>query len=228
MAQTVRPGAPPCGLYLILPPEWTAPEFLANLRDLFRAINASPYEKNSHVIEFRPEDGAQTSAEQIDILKTMANVVQSQGIVFVVGDDIALAKACGADGVLLNKLANVEAARAMLGDDAIVGLRCAQSRLMAEKALEKGVDYISFHDNEGGFVSPSLVQWWHMKTDNPCLVEGRITSDDCAFYVRAGVDFIDAGSYIWPHPGGVMQGVVNMAYAIDLAAEENEKKAAVQ
>lgn len=228
MTQTVRSGAPPCGLYLILPPEWMAPSFLANLRDLFRAINASPYEKNSHVIEFRGEEGAEYTAEQMDIIKAMAELVKSQGLVFAVCDDIAMAKTCGADGVLLNKLGQVEKARAVLGDDAIVGLRCGQSRLMAEKALEQGVDYISFHGNDGGFVSPSLVQWWHMKTDNPCLVEGNITNDDCAFYVQAGADFLSAGSYVWQHPEGVMKGVVNMAYAIDLAVEENEKKAAVQ
>lgn len=228
MTQNVRSGAPPCGLYLILPQEWMAPEFLANLRDLFRAINASPYEKNSHVIEFRPGKGAVHTAEQTDIIKAMVQLVRSQGLVFIVGDDVALAKSCDADGVLLNDLSHVEGARAIMGEDAIVGLRCGQSRLMAEKALERGVDYISFHDDAGGFVSPSLIQWWHMKTDNPCLVEGHITNANCAYHVAAGADFIDAGSYIWPHPEGVMQGVVNMAYAIDLAVEEDEKKAALQ
>lgn len=50
-----------------------------------------------------------------------------------------------------------------------------------------------------------------------------MTNDYCAFWVRAGAGFIDAGDYIWSHGEGVMKGTVNMLYAIDLALEEQKK-----
>lgn len=220
-------GAPPCGLYLIMPQGWMEPDFLKNLRDLFRSINASRYEKNSHVIEFRAED-RKYGAEEMDIIRALAELTKSQGIIFIVGNNIALAKTCAADGVMLEDAAQIEEARREMGEDAIVGVRCGQSRRLAEKALEHGIDCVSFYEPLGGLIDPGIIEWWHYKTGEACLIEGRITNDDCAFYVAAGADFIDASHYVWNHPKGVMQGVVNMMHAIDIALDaqnENSRKA---
>lgn len=220
----VKSGTASCGLYLTLPDTWMEPDFLKNLRDLFRAINASAYEKNNHVIELRSHEGEVHTVEQAEIVQAMCALTQSQGVVFIVRNNIDLAKSCGADGVLVDDVSSIFTARKVLGDDAIVGMRCGISRRTAEKALEEGADFISFHDALGSYVNPAIVQWWHYKSDNPCLVEGRYTNDDCAFYVQAGADFIECGSYIWEHPESVMKGVVNMMYAIDLASGETQKE----
>lgn len=214
-----KPGTAVCGLYLILPEDWLRPDFLHGLQDVFRAINASAHEKNNHVIELRHlpdrhDEGA------MEMLRALCTLCQAQGVNFIIGEDIEMARHCEADGVMLNNMADVENARALLGEAAIIGLRCASSRMNAERALKAGADYVSFYSDNGHFVDPSVVQWWCRKTDYPCLVEGRFTNDDCAFYVRAGAYFIEASDYVWTHPQGVMQAVVNMTYAIDLAAEE--------
>ncbi len=220
---STKSGSAPTGLYLVLPENWMEPEFLKQFRDLFRAINASAYEKNNHIIEFRPTvpfyDAAQT-----EIITALSELTRSQGVIFIVADDFKLAKKCNADGVLLSNIDDVAAAREALGEEAIVGLRCGTSRRMAEQALQAGVDYVSFRDATGRYVDPGLVQWWHYKTDDPCLVEGSYTNDDCAFYVHAGADLIEASQYVWTHPEGVMKGVVNMNHAIDLAADDMKKE----
>jgi thiamine monophosphate synthase len=214
MTNDIKKGAPQCGLYLILPDNWMVPEFLTQLKGMFRAINASPYEKNAHVIELRLNESPKTK-DGLEIVHAMCQLTKSQGVVFVVANDMALAKAIGADGVMLDTINDVMRARAMLGDDAIIGLRCGTSRRMAASAIEDGADYVSFFDGVRGHIDPAIVQWWRLKTDNPCLVEGNITANDCAFYVDAGVDFIDSGHYVWNHPDGVMQGIVNMMDAIN-------------
>jgi thiamine-phosphate pyrophosphorylase len=219
---TVKAGSVPCGLYLVLPSDWLRPDFFKDLQNVFRAINASPYEKNSHIIELPfKEDGY--GLEQLELLKAIVQNTKSQGVNFIVSKDIELAKQCGADGVIVNDVAAVEQAREILGEDSIIGLRCGTSRILADKAIEAGVDYVGFADSAKNYVDPGIVQWWHYKTSNPCYVEGNFTNDDCAFYVSAGTDFIDASAYVWSHPEGVMKGVVNMTYAIDLALDQQTK-----
>ncbi len=221
MTQPEKAGAPPCGLYLVLPQNCLQVEFLQDLRDLFRAINASSYEKNSHVLEFRP---AEELEEDIDpeALKALCAFTQSQGMVFMCAQDIERARACGADGVLIDKIPDITAARSVLGDEAIIGMRCGLSRLKAEHALNAGADYVSFYDPTGNFPNPNIIDWWCCKTDVPCLVEGNFTNENCGFYVTAGAEFIDASAYVWNHPEGVMQGVVNMAYAIDVSFDDSQ------
>lgn len=212
----------PCGLYLVLPENWMEPEFLRNLGGLFRAINAAAYERNNHVIELRVPADAVYSEEDMERIMAMAELTKSQGVNFIIGGNIDLAEKCKADGVLLESISEVRIARARLGSDPIVGMRCGASRMKADQALEAGADYVSFGDAASHFTDPAIVEWWNMKTDHPCLVEGPITNDDCAFYVRAGAYFIEASRYVWNHPKGVMQGVVNMTHAIDLAAGVSE------
>ncbi len=213
-----KPKTAPCGLYLILPENWMEPDFLKNLGGMFRAINANAYERNNHVIELRVADGMTYSDQDMERIIAMSELCKSQGVNFIVGRDADLAKTCKADGVLVDSTDAVRMARARLGDDLIVGMRCGSSRLKADQAMEAGADYVSFGDLASHFVDPAIIEWWNRKTDLPCLIEGPITNDNCAFYVHAGAYFIDASHYVWTHPKGVMQGVVNVAHAIDLAA----------
>jgi thiamine-phosphate pyrophosphorylase len=222
------PKTAPCGLYLVLPENWMEPEFLRHLGGLFRAINASAYERNNHVIELRVQADAEYSDEDMERIVAMSELTKSQGINFIIGGDIALAEKCKADGILLDSISDVRVARARLGNDPIIGMRCGASRMKADQALEAGADYVSFGDASTHFADPAIVQWWNMKTDHPCLVEGPITNDDCAFYVQAGAYFIEASNYVWNHPKGVMQGVVNMTHAIDLAAGVVKNEGTVQ
>jgi thiamine-phosphate pyrophosphorylase len=222
-----KSGSPPCSLYLITPPEFGAGDFTRALRQIFLAINASEYEKNSHILEFRPASPGEGAApcDHRMAARALAEIARAQGIVFVCRADAALAKEAGADGVLLDKAEDVAAAKEILGDDAVIGVRCGSSRRAAEQALEAGADYVSFYREEGGLPNPEIVRWWKLKTGAPCLVEGPFTNDDCGFYAAAGADFIDGSAYVWNHPEGVMKGVVNMAYAIELALDAAKERA---
>lgn len=214
--------AAPCGLYLILPDNWADEAFFLTLRDVCRALNASSYSKNNHVIELRHEN-AQNDPLFVEKAMALATFAQSRGMVFVVANDLALAKQCKADGLLLSDAGSIKQARGSLGDNVIIGVRCGLSKEMADAALLHRADYVAFSDAGRGYIDPALISWWTDKTNIPCLAEGRYTNQDCPFYVQAGAYFIEASHYVWEHQDGVMQGVVNMTHAIDLAAGRDHK-----
>jgi thiamine-phosphate pyrophosphorylase len=212
-------GAPACGLYIVIPPHFTPESVMPKMRHVFFVANRSGYEKNMHVVEVAHEvddDGFAGRAGPVVALARGAGFV---AVVRGKGEAAAqMARTLDADGVLLDDPGDVAAARAMLGPDAIIGLRCGLSPERADEARAAGVDYVSFGYPDRSRLPPEeIVKLWAWATETPVLVEGPLTNDDIDDYVKAGATFFDAGSYILGHPEGIMQGTVNMLYAIDLA-----------
>jgi thiamine-phosphate pyrophosphorylase len=73
---------------------------------------------------------------------TYRRVADTFSALFLVNDDPDLARACDADGVHVGKADEVEAARALLGPDMIVGLS-THSEAEIDAATELPVDYIA-------------------------------------------------------------------------------------
>jgi len=113
----------------------------------------------------------------------------------------------------------VSSARTALGDDAIVGLGCGLCRATAQRARDVAVDYVSFGLPDA-LPPVDLVGWWATLTDTPALVRGPVDNDNAGVFVQAGASFLECGDYILAHPKGILQGTVNMLYAIELALEK--------
>ena len=212
-------GAPACGLYVVIPPHFKLDEVLPHLRYLIFVTKRSHYEKNMHVIEIAHEVASDDFTERAAPLVEMA---RGGGFVTIVrgkGQKAAeQARALLADGVLLDELDDVQPARELLGMDAIIGLRCGLSPERADEAREAGADYVSFGYPDRSRLPPEdIVKLWAWAADTPVLVEGPLTNDDIDDFVKAGATFFDSGTYILNHADGVMQGTVNMLFAIDLA-----------
>lgn len=214
----IKSGAPPCGLYLRWTDNRPLADVVAVLRPVFRVMNASQYERNMHIVEW--DAGTSLSPEE---LKALTAFCAYNGIVFIVRNDIGAGRECGAEGVILDDVARLPIAREAFGEEGILGVRCAESQEQAQAALATGADYVAFGSPARGLPSPALAAWWSTLTDTPCVMEGAITNDDCLHYVKSGAGFIEATSYVFPHPGGVMQGTVDMLHAIDLAAQTERK-----
>ncbi len=213
-----KAGAPQAGLYLRIADDKPFEEAFREMREAAFVINRSAYEKNLHVLEV---GGDPLDVDSTDRLKALVLGGQQNGLVVIVRGDAGLAFAVEADGVLLDKPEDVVSARAVMGEDAIIGLRCGLSRHAAEAAAANAVvDYISFSAAATHILPPeTLIGWWGAHSEMPALVEGKFTNDDCGRYVRAGATFIDASDYVWNHPKGIKQGTVDMLYAIELAME---------
>ncbi|HOO50478.1 MAG TPA: thiamine phosphate synthase [Alphaproteobacteria bacterium] len=208
-------SSPDCGLYLILSPTADHDKQAFQLGQALHAANRfSAYSLNRHVVEFRPEivHGDDSLTE---IAKKYCDVTQKNGFVFLIYDDIILARDIGADGVLCSSLKKCSDARKMLDENAIIGLK-ASAQTQAQSAISLELDYVLFSRTDGDSSLIELLNWWTTTTDIPAAIEGNFDQENCAPFILAGATFIDASHHIWTHPSGnPMQGTVNMLDAIE-------------
>ena len=194
-------------LYLITPPQiGDLPGFAGALAGALDAGAVACVQ-----LRLKAPDGA--AALDDDILRAaelLAPVVQARDAAFLINDRPDLALQSGADGVHIGQQdASYRKARAVLGDDASIGVTCHNSRHLALEAGEAGADYVAF----GAFfptatkeapttADPDILEWWTYATTVPSVAIGGITPDNCAPLVRAGADFLAVAGAVWNHEAG--------------------------
>lgn len=212
-----KSGSPPCGIYVRIDPSHykDMPKTITALRQMSMTINrASGYEKNMTAVCFVYD---KNFSEEITDLTAL---VQAEGLVALVShlEDAEVIQNLGVDGAVCAESKIASLLRQSLGEDAIIGVACGSSRAQAELALAVGVDFVTL------MADPALVQWFCAQGDTLCVAEGRgITNDNCGVLALSGAAFVEATSYIFGHEKGVMQGTVNMLYALDLALQELQR-----
>ncbi len=129
---------------------------------------------------------------------------QAAGALLIVNDDVALAVQVQADGVHLGRGdGEVEAARAQLGKEAIIGVSCYNELLRAEAAERQGADYVAF----GSFfpsltkpqaprADPALLVAWQSHPVPACAI-GGVTLQRAQSLVEAGADMVAVISDLW-------------------------------
>lgn len=204
---------PSCGLYIILPDTDDHDKQCFKLGQALHAANRfSPYDLNNHVVEYR---ASKTNPASEQMVKAYQQTSSRNGFIFLVYDDAQLARAVDADGVLCSTVQNATAARKLLDENSIIGLRCS-SKAAANSALTHEFDFISIYSEKNGDNLLDILNWWTTTTDNPIAVEGAFDQENCANFVRGEATFIDASHHIWTHPSdNPMQGVVNMLDAFE-------------
>ena len=198
---------PATRLYLITPPKIELAVFAPLLEATLAAGDVARLQ-----LRLKPA----SDAEIIDAVQTLMPIAHAQDVAFILNDRPDLAKQLGCDGVHLGQddMAYGEA-RALLGDDKIIGITCHNSRHMAMLAGEAGADYVAF----GAFYEtktkdaktsapPNILTWWQEMMQPPCVAIGGITPKNAEPLIMAGADFIAASSGVWQHPGGPEAGVV--------------------
>ena len=123
------------GLYAV------TPEALSGAA-LYRAAEAA-CGNGAVVLQYRNKstDTVQRRADA-DALRAITTVC---GALFVINDDIELAKACGADGVHVGRDdGGPVQARSALGADALIGVSCYDDPALARAAARDGADYVAF------------------------------------------------------------------------------------
>jgi len=149
-------------------------------------------------------------------------VCQDRGVAFIVNDRADIAAQCVADGVHIGQEdVSYREARAMVGDDAIVGVTCHNSRHLAINAAEQGADYVAF----GAFfptgtkqprtlAEPEILRWWSDISVVPCVAIGGIAVENCQVLVEAGADFLAVVAGVWDYQAGPAQAVKDFNAAI--------------
>ncbi len=129
----------------------------------------------------------------IELGKKIRNLCSIYGALFIVNDRIDIARIVEADGVHLGQDdADVNAAREILGENAIVGISTHEPA-QALKALEDGADYIGVGPvyttpTKPGRPSVGLeyVKWASENIDIPFFAIGGINAENCKDVVSAG------------------------------------------
>ncbi|MBK8908062.1 MAG: thiamine phosphate synthase [Rhodospirillales bacterium] len=213
------PSRHPCRLYLITPPRIDAAAFSDVLAAALDAGDVA-------AVQLRLKDA--DDATVVQGCKVLAPVAQSRGVAFLLNDRPDLAAKVGCDGVHVGQHDTpYDEARRLVGDDAIVGVTCHDSRHLAMVAAEAGADYVAF----GAFyptatkdpptaAEPELLAWWSEVMTVPCVAVGGITVDSCAPLIEAGADFLAVSAGVWAHPNGPAAAV--QAFNERIRAAERE------
>lgn len=211
--EAIDPAEAGCQLLLIGPPAYD-PARLAGQLDAALAVGGIA----GFVlpVDLARQQGGSLARQLAPLRAVCAN----HATAFLVRDHVGLALEIGADGVHLGGgAAAVQASRAALGSERILGVSCGRSRDAAMVAGEAGADYVGFGDlgQRPGHELYELLEWWSELFVLPCLAEAATTVDDCAALVRAGADFVTAGESVWTDPAGAAAAVRRLGEALTLA-----------
>lgn len=200
----------PCRLYLITPPTID----LAKFTDEFRAaVDAGDIA--SVQLRLKVGDTAAPDDEIRRATETLMPIAHAADIAFLINDRPDLTREMGCDGVHIGQSdTGLKEARRILGDDAIIGVTCHDSRHFAMEAGEGGADYVAF----GAFfptdtkaakakAAPDILTWWSSLFEIPCVAIGGITAQNASALVEAGADFLAVSGGVWSHPEGPAEAV---------------------
>lgn len=184
------------GLYLITPDEPDVDRLLSRIRPLLSCIACLQYRNK--------QASAATKRLQADALRALCS---SAGVPLIVNDDAALAAAVGADGVHLGEHDGaIATARALLGNDAIIGVSCYDDAHLALEAAAQGADYVAFG---AFFPSPTKprarrapIELLHptARPGPPRVAIGGITPDNAPALIAAGADMVAVISGVFDAP----------------------------
>ncbi len=212
-----------CRLYLITPPALDPDAFADTLAAALDAGDVG-------CVQLRlkdADDAALRHAAQV-----LMPVCHARDVAFLINDRPDLAAELGADGVHVGaEDASYKDARRLVGDGAIVGVSCYDSRHRAMVAADAGADYVAF----GAFfdtstkaarsrAEPDLLRWWHELATVPSVAIGGITVDNCDALIEAGVDFLAVITGVWNHGDGSAAAVTAFNRKIDSLRQDQERE----
>ncbi|MEY1555442.1 thiamine phosphate synthase [Yoonia sp. R2331] len=181
-------------IYLISPPEFdlsTYPDRLAACLDLV------PVACVRLALSSRDEDRIGRAAD------ALREITHQRDVALVIDSHFRLVERFGLDGVHLTDGArSVRAVRKELGDDAIVGTFCGNSRHDGMTAGELSADYVAFgpvgSTDLGGMQQAELelFAWWSQMIEIPVVAEGALTPE-LIKVLSTTTDFFGIGDEVW-------------------------------
>lgn len=148
----------------------------------------------ARVIQYR--DKKHVAEKRVQQTKELAALCRQHGALFIVNDDVALAKEAQADGLHLGREdVSLAQAREQLGPRAIIGVSCYNELARAEAAQAQGADYIAFGrffpsrtKPQAVLASLDLLHEAKKKLRIPVVAIGGITPENGAALIAAGAD----------------------------------------
>lgn len=134
---------------------------------------------------------------RLEQAQALSALCHNEGVPLIINDDARLAEQCGAQGVHLGQSdGSVAEARAMLGDQAIIGVTCHGRLDLAEQARHLGADYLAFGRFHASGTKPGApsaspaILGEAARLGLPRTAIGGITLDNGEALIRAGADLL--------------------------------------
>ena len=133
----------------------------------------------------------------------MLRRTHQRNLAFLIENNAELALGLGADGIQIAADANAyTGARACLGDAAIIGADCGESRHAAMTLAEMGADYVAFGRSAGAAAIPreqraELISWWSEIFQIPCVALDVGDADEARLLAKLGADFVVPSPELW-------------------------------
>jgi thiamine-phosphate pyrophosphorylase len=172
--------------------------------DLFQVV-AQALAGGARLLQYR--DKTSDHARRLTEARAIRALCAARQVPLIINDDVALAHAAGAAGVHLGEEdGDVAAARAVLGEDAIIGVSCYDSLARARELAATGADYIAFG---AFFPSPTKPHARRASFDLlrqsaalrvPRVAIGGITPDNAQSLIDAGADYLAVISAVFGDP----------------------------
>ena len=155
------------------------------------------------ILQYR--DKSDDPQRRYDTARTLGAMCIRTGTVFLINDDVHLARDSGADGVHLGKDdMPIDAARSLLGDSAIIGISCYNDIEAARLAQAQGADYVAFGSffqtqTKTGTVRawPGLLSAAKKELSIPVVAIGGITPENGLELINAGADLLAVISSVY-------------------------------
>jgi len=184
-------AAPPCRLYLALPAT-RSPMVERSLAEVIAVADVA--------CVLLCQDAAEADPA-LDL--RLRELTLARDVAFLVENEPARAERVGADGVHLPADAALYGqAREHLGQRAIIGVGCNESRHEAMLLAELGADYVAFgptaalSDRERE-ERAGLIAWWSEIFVVPCVAWNVETPEEAVNLARLGADFVAPSPALW-------------------------------
>jgi thiamine-phosphate pyrophosphorylase len=140
--------------------------------------------------------------------RELAALCATRGALFIVNDDVELAQECAAHGVHLGRDdAEIAAARARLGRDAVIGASCYGDLARAGQCADAGADYLAFGSFFDSAVKPgatraslAVLSEARRRWALPLVAIGGLTPANAAPVLAAGADALAVISALFHVP----------------------------
>jgi len=176
------------GLYAI-----TDSELLANGKLL--PYCESALRGGARLLQYR--DKSKDQSRRLNEASQLAQLCQRYQAHLIINDDLELAAELNAGLHLGQQDGSIAAARARLGDNAIIGATCHDSLPLAEQALAEGANYLAFGRFFPSQTKPnaaladlSVLQSAAQRFNLPVVAIGGITLDNAPPLLRGGATML--------------------------------------
>ncbi len=165
-------------------------------REALVRVVAEAIAGGARIVQYR--DKSDDSERRLAEASALRSLTLEHEVLFLINDDLDLAEAVAADGVHLGREDGaIEAARARLGAEAVIGASCYNSFELARDAVQADADYVAFGaffpsrtKPDAAVASMGLLIEAKQKLNVPICAIGGITRDSAPELISAGADML--------------------------------------